>query len=411
MSLPDILIRYEKRIGVGLVVGLALTLFLPIKVTSYLLIVSVAYWLASGKYKCSIVYFKESWMVKVFVAYFFLWFFSVLYSENIRDGFVALERRVPLLVVSLVFPTFLNSAHLKEQVLKSFVVGAVLAAIFSLVSTYFHFNFSWKQLMVDREYVSYFSWVLVETINISSSYYALLIAFATLISIGLIATRNWILNSWLTWGILFFLVLFLAVLGARTSLLAVIVIASGYLLFLVIRKKLTPLQVGGVALAVIPIIFVIANVPFLQARITMLTNQGIEADPRFALFGCGIETFRTNPVFGAGLGDVESVALKCYESRGFKEAIENNFNFHNEFIQTAATSGLIGLVVLVTMLAVVFRRALKSGEFISIAFMVLFFLAIQTEVALARNKGIIFFTLFATLFFSKIEHEGSNPAH
>jgi O-antigen ligase len=139
--------------------------------------------------------------------------------------------------------------------------------------------------------------------------------------------------------------------------------------------------------------------PYLQNRVSEVMNKGISLDPRWVTFHCGLKVFLANPLIGSGLGDVENLGLTCYEEKGFTEGIINRYHFHNEFIQIAAYSGLIGLISFCGLILSIIIRAIKKRGVIEVSFLVLFLLACQTESLLSRNKGILFFSFFSTLFF------------
>lgn len=75
-----------------------------------------------------------------------------------------------------------------------------------------------------------------------------------------------------------------------------------------------------------------------------------------------------------------------------------NFNFHNQYIQNFAELGVIGFVLLLVMLTMNFKNAIKNKDFIHISFAVLMISLFLTESFLWRQRGVVFFTAWYCLF-------------
>jgi O-antigen ligase len=88
-----------------------------------------------------------------------------------------------------------------------------------------------------------------------------------------------------------------------------------------------------------------------------------------------------------------------------------NYNFHNQYIETAVRTGLPGLVILIGILAIFAvqprDRLFAPKEFIWIV--AAFFL---TESALERQVGIVFFCLvFFSFFANDSQVDNTNAYH
>ena len=73
-------------------------------------------------------------------------------------------------------------------------------------------------------------------------------------------------------------------------------------------------------------------------------------------------------------------------------------NFHNQYIQVFAELGVIGFLILLLILGLNLKNALKNKDFIHIAFAILMISLFLTESFLWRQRGVVFFTLFYCLF-------------
>ncbi len=76
-------------------------------------------------------------------------------------------------------------------------------------------------------------------------------------------------------------------------------------------------------------------------------------------------------------------------------------NFHNQYIQTFAELGIFGLLLLLIMLRVNIKNAIKTKDFVHISFTVLMISLFLTESFLSRQRGIVFFSALYCLFNSE----------
>src|SRR5690606_1299056 len=121
--------------------------------------------------------------------------------------------------------------------------------------------------------------------------------------------------------------------------------------------------------------------------------------PGRTTFHRAIWGFKEKPIFGHGLGDVTKAALSCYLNKGYTEPYQDQYNFHNEFLEITASAGIIGLLVFLMLLGTLLWKGLREQNIIGVAFIFLFMIACQPESLLDRNKGILFFAFFSTLLF------------
>jgi len=100
---------------------------------------------------------------------------------------------------------------------------------------------------------------------------------------------------------------------------------------------------------------------------------------------------------GVGTGDGQD-ALKTYYVSFNASTMEMDFNSHNQYLQTIIELGMIGLF---SLLCCFFLPVIRPGySILYLSFVLLFSLMCLTESMLARQKGIVFFTLFQSLFLS-----------
>ena len=80
-------------------------------------------------------------------------------------------------------------------------------------------------------------------------------------------------------------------------------------------------------------------------------------------------------------------------SKGYEE-----FNFHNQYVQTFAELGLFGFIVLLTILYVNIKNAWDNKSFLHIAFSITMIMLFLSESFLSRQRGVVFFITIYCLF-------------
>ncbi|MEQ3661808.1 MAG: O-antigen ligase [Flavobacterium sp.] len=117
------------------------------------------------------------------------------------------------------------------------------------------------------------------------------------------------------------------------------------------------------------------------------------------------EFLNEDTIFWKGFG--LNASYKKLEEKGKKYNVflgDNNNegyqkkNFHNQYIQVFAELGIVGLMILITMLFLNTKNAFQSKDFMHIAFAILMISLFLTESFLWRQRGVVFFILFYCLF-------------
>ena len=117
------------------------------------------------------------------------------------------------------------------------------------------------------------------------------------------------------------------------------------------------------------------------------------------------EFLKEEPIFWKGFG-LNASFVKLEEKGKFYNVFLGNEtaegyqkkNFHNQYFQNFAELGIVGFLLLIMILAINLKKALKSKDFIHIAFAILMISLFLTESFLWRQRGVVFFTAFYCLF-------------
>ncbi len=114
-------------------------------------------------------------------------------------------------------------------------------------------------------------------------------------------------------------------------------------------------------------------------------------------------------LFGYGQGDVQDYIDYYYYSYNLAPNWYEGFNVHNQYLHVFITYGVFTLILFLAYILYSFASAIKHKDLIVLIFLIISSFVFIFEVLLVRNKGIIFFYFFNTLFLANfLNFEDSN---
>jgi len=120
---------------------------------------------------------------------------------------------------------------------------------------------------------------------------------------------------------------------------------------------------------------------------------------RFSMWKVTIQEIPKYWILGVGSGDIKEVLFKRYEEEGLTEAIEGNYNVHNQYLETFFGQGIIGISLLLLLLFFGIQEALKKKELILSGFIILITLSMGPESMLNSQMGVVFISFFYYFLF------------
>jgi O-antigen ligase len=132
-------------------------------------------------------------------------------------------------------------------------------------------------------------------------------------------------------------------------------------------------------------------------------------------FGLEILNESNDWITGVGIHEAQKKLNQKYVQYGLYTGYEGtsdtgylNYNFHNQYIETLVRSGIIGLMILLTMFVRLFLLP-KSTLFAMKWIIFICFVFFMTESALERQLGIVYFCLiYSSYFHGQIKHHISD---
>ena len=232
-----------------------------------------------------------------------------------------------------------------------------------------------------------------------------------------------------------YLLVFIFLLSSKTVIIIDVVLIAIYLLFYSPMPKKTKIASGAVLIALIAVLGYFGKIKerllveyepnattvIKEANDGSINNLSIKDawnKPEFSkndyFNGTAFRVYQVR-IFKEMLTEDSMVltgyglnaSLKKIQEKGIENGVYqgdglnkgyNTQNFHNQYIETFADLGVFGFLLLIVLLLLNFKNAIKSKDFIHIAFAILMIALLLTESFLWRQRGIVFFTMFYCLF-------------
>ena len=126
---------------------------------------------------------------------------------------------------------------------------------------------------------------------------------------------------------------------------------------------------------------------------------------RIYQFRIFLELVKEDKVFFTGFGlnasyekiNEKAIHYNLYMGNEIEKGYQNK-NFHNQYIQNFAELGVLGFLLLVIILFINLRNAIRSKNFIHFSFSILMISLFLTESFLWRQRGVVFFTILFCIF-------------
>ena len=340
---------------------------------------------------------KKNRLLLLSSAYIFLVILNLLCRPHVADGLSKLETQISLLL----FPILLSISKFNlfsiKKIKDVFVISMVCFCLFSLlmlVTNYFlHFDQRNNYNFVQR-YMYHFHF----------PYDALYINFALVLV--LFGQYKSIYKKALTSLFLVVQVFF----GARIGILSFLLIILIYLI--ANYKNIFVFKNVIYAMVMVLIFLVLVNTSsyvndkyldtlekigvFLPVKTSEIGEKYHDLSKREFLWKKSVALIQEQPIFGHGIVAAEQLLNRQYELAGRTEL--KNYNSHNQYLTTTLQYGIIGLLVLLLILTYCIIMGFLTRNIQFILFMTLILIAFLTESMLVRQKGVMFFAVFTSVF-------------
>lgn len=403
---------------INLVLLSFIAISLPYKIIygSIALIIAFSYSLYQNFYKKNVSFKSfnsfEFWGPVIF---FIIAVISAVVSKNHEVGLKAVIKRLPILLLPFIVLSLANKKEIINKVFLYFSISVIIATSFlsSLLIINLFEGKPFKQLIF-HNYTSIFSQHPV--------YYSLYIVLSIFYITNSIISKK-IKRGNIILALISLLILLTGLVFASSkAILFIFVILYIFQLLITISRLKFKIVVLGIFIAGGIIVF---NATHLKERfyegLEISRALDFKTSPGFE----NVKTFNSNEKrqisdleirhiflkigfyhtiydkkywFGYGLGDVQNNLDYYYMKYNLAPRWYEGYNLHNQYLQIFVTFGIFALLYFLTYLFYSLSVAIKKKDILFILFLCLMLFVFTFEVYLTRNKGMLFFYFFITLF-------------
>jgi O-antigen ligase len=380
-------------------------------INSWAIGIMILAWLFTSNYSNFLPAIKSRKLSIYFISYFVWLAVGLIYTQNIEGGIQDLILKLTFLIFPfiLLFNKRINQHYLRG-VIRVFYYTLFITSIYMLVAAWMHVSKLEDPTIAQA--LGYFTYEqFAATIGVQPIYLSMYMVFCFFAviwdffldpRIGLTKAGKWIAGIWA-----FHFYMMVILLSSRMELLVLLFISFvgiGYYDGKMAKKWI----LAGFKMVVLAsfTITLLGVFPVNKARYEEMID--IEKDYTQTKWGGRsirihkwlntLELISEQPFLGTGAGDMQDELQKVYLRNDFMIAHGYRFNPHNQYLQTWAATGLIGLFLLFGILIVSLIYSINSKNTLYIALVLLLALSMLTESMLERQKGLVFFSFFLLFF-------------
>ena len=329
---------------------------------------------------------------------------SLLWTINTGKTLKGLERQLLFVLVPLAFITM---PKLSKQSIHSIIKWFSL--FLALLGAFFMIN-ALALYFIDGTTHQFFYHGLVLPLELNAIYLSVMVAFSLLFTVffGRGMKLRWLIASLLS--------LFLVMLASKNVIpTTVICLIIGFFVRKKISRRNGIIVVGGLAIIIAGLFF-----SPLKQRIQnelssnldeVLYNERFES--KYPWTGTTIRVFQArvfgdlykeNDIFWLGLGMNASQAKIVEKHKEYNLYFGyNEYNFHNQYLQSFSELGIFGLILTVALLIVIFRHYWRHGDLLALFFGLLMTAVFITESLIWRHRGMLFFLIIFGLLLQLVK--------
>lgn len=334
-----------------------------------------------------------------------------LYSTDLAQGWTIVERNIALLLLPIAaYGCVLFSPRQMTWLFRVFATAAFVASVVCLGIASFHSYEAGSIYTIPNNthflYNRFMHHQLTDPIGIHAVYFACWVAFINLVLLNDLLKNKRKLFVSIGLIALFIYFCFLLFLFKSAIIAFGFVVGIFVLLFNHFRRNLlhSPLRITFFGVFLLGAVFfgyqiIQTKLEHFSLAYNMSNLQLSALGIRLSIWDCTWQAIEQNWFLGTGTGDAQHVLVESYQKNNFTIGLRDDFNAHNMFLQYWLSNGLYTVLLWVTGLVVLFRRALKVKNLPFLFFLLLFVLFSLTEATLRTQKGLFFFVFFASIFY------------
>lgn len=334
-------------------------------------------------------------------AYYLLHVLGMAWTEDLAFGMFDLQIKAPLLLLpmlALLIPAFTKPG--RDLFLFAGVLGNGLAVIICIAAALVRIAKGSVYEVEQEVFSARFSFL------VHPSYFAMYLCLSVA-AWTLTPMHHWV-TARISYGVMILVCVGVVLCGSKLgwitlALLIPIVLTARWKDVAVRRALLIIGALSGVALFLL-----LAGSPYARDRVREALNAArpdvevgdaqTSSAVRRITWSAAIELFHEASLTGTGTGDVKNELLRVYHSHGRNWAVEHRLNAHNQFLQSAASLGIFGAILLMLALLAPLTGPWRR-ELLALIFLGLCGINWSVESMLEVQAGVVWYAIHALLLF------------
>ena len=371
--------------------------FTPICIVAY-----IALWLLEGNLGYKVKTWYKNKYALLFSGFYILYLLWLIRTPDLQSGVFNVQVKLSLGIFPFLFASEGETTPNRQRLfMLSFISGCIFNGLICLtyaVWKYFTlhvYEFTYSQL----------------SLFLHPSYYTMYIDMALLFIFHIVTTDKMNIKKREKTGLLFvaLFLLFLVMLlqskaGWACTILLVVAILVRLFMNKTYRKFAIIVFAGSMAIAAVTYYTMITHqrsrinvVEVLASSGKMDSTSAESTQARYYIWKAAKQVIFQQPVIGYGTGQAWKKLQEQYGVDKFTGPAKKMLNAHNQYIQTAIDTGLIGLLYFVVCLILPLIKAIKERRFVYGVFIGIFIINMLVESMLEQQSGTIFYGIFNSL--------------
>jgi O-antigen ligase len=357
------------------------------------------------------------WLPILFIFYLI----GMIWTQNKESGFEDLSNKFLLVLLPLLF----SSLRFSEKSYRKIYLGLFSGCTVALIVCLIH---SFQSYLSGHDYRVFFYTSF--SVFLHPTYFTMYLNLLLLMFCRAIFNGNEMIfrNNYLRGIYYFFIITCVILIDARLAMITLFFTLILFSIFESIKlKKLRQMYGIFIGFGIITgiLFYFLMNLynRFDQISDALTRSQSIEiidtsqnaphnsATTRIELFKNSIEVFKKNFWFGVGTGDVIDESVKELKSSNSDYVSMHYTGAHNQYLQTAMSLGIFGLITLVLSIFYPFYPYLLKKNYLGLCFVLIVSINALGDTIL-RASSLYFFSFFGCylyVFFKKWNFNSGSP--
>lgn len=383
-------------------VSILIVMFLlpfKVKIISIMLVVFCIATLFTRGYLNSLRSLRKSSAALAMISLYLLHILGLLWSENIGFGMFDLQVKLTLLIIPLfLFPSLANGAVGRDALIRIYSIGAVMALAVCL------FRAGLRHDLPGSFYYQELSWFM------HPGYFSMHLCLAfTVFTERLIGRKTFDPSFRLNLFFALLMTIGVFLLSSKTGIIIMVILAMTQIVRM-LRRNPGMRRVILISLVIIATVFAV----MLPGSLVMdrfsqlgdtsdLTDSSVEHNSttiRIAAWKASWNLIKEAPLIGYGTGDIRDVLMAFYSDHSLPVLEDGRINPHNQFLQTWLALGVTGVFLLVTIIFLIVRTAVRRRDMLAMSLGVILLLNMLVESVIEVEAGVMFYSVFVILLSS-----------